>query len=581
MSARLVLLCSLLSLPALAQAQCPMPADATVTDATSQRWDVNRNLAVVNGTDGAFDGGFQLFMDGLAFNTYGPGSMAMLSPETGGYSIMFLSPLAGMPIIGVERQVLALPGAGFVRYVDRFGTLDGTRPRTITIEYRTNVGYDDTMEVVATSDGDTSLEASDTWAVFDNAFEMDEFGMLRETPPGAFCHVIGGSGARIPPSAFETGAGTTCGGMFGTDPSGERVRFTITLDTAHPSERIMFFVSQHPTRAAAVAFCPTLAALSADRIADLDDDERASVINWRLDRGLGSVCSAPSDCTSGFCADGVCCDGACGGSATDCQACSTGAGAAADGTCGPVRSGRACRPSVGTCDLVEECNGTSTTCPTDHVQPAGFMCRASAGLCDRAESCTGTNGMCPPDTVLPRGVVCSPALPFTCDFGARCDGMMADCPPSFIGVDGAPCDDGVACTFARCAGGDCTSASASCDDDDMCTSDACGPDGRTCQNDYMPGCVGGRDAGPDSGELYPDAPEPDGGDPFFDAGGGEEVDAGDVEVGPGMDAGRVDSGPDGVSITGGGCVCGVGHRRASPGLGLAFLVVSLLLARRR
>ncbi len=55
----------------------------------------------------------------------------------------------------------------------------------------------------------------------------------------------------------------------------------------------------------------------------------------------GVACSGASGCASGFCVDGVCCNTACAGGATDCQACSVAAGAAADGTCGPT-TGNAC-----------------------------------------------------------------------------------------------------------------------------------------------------------------------------------------------------------------------------------------------
>jgi hypothetical protein len=60
-------------------------------------------------------------------------------------------------------------------------------------------------------------------------------------------------------------------------------------------------------------------------------------------RANGVVCAAAADCVSGFCVDGVCCNTACGGGAAgDCQACGTTAGAAANGTCGPVTNGQAC-----------------------------------------------------------------------------------------------------------------------------------------------------------------------------------------------------------------------------------------------
>ena len=46
---------------------------------------------------------------------------------------------------------------------------------------------------------------------------------------------------------------------------------------------------------------------------------------------LGSSCTSPSACSSNICVDGVCCDSPCVGGV--CDACSTTAGASADGTC--------------------------------------------------------------------------------------------------------------------------------------------------------------------------------------------------------------------------------------------------------
>ncbi|HEY0707144.1 MAG TPA: hypothetical protein VGG33_10115, partial [Polyangia bacterium] len=56
----------------------------------------------------------------------------------------------------------------------------------------------------------------------------------------------------------------------------------------------------------------------------------------------GTACTLNTDCTSGFCTDGVCCDSACGGGTTDCQACSTAAGAAVNGVCGLRSTGATC-----------------------------------------------------------------------------------------------------------------------------------------------------------------------------------------------------------------------------------------------
>lgn|GEM_PF-6200271 len=64
--------------------------------------------------------------------------------------------------------------------------------------------------------------------------------------------------------------------------------------------------------------------------------------------GVGGRCSAISDCSPGSCVDGVCCQTACAGGTNDCQACSVLAGAAQNGTCGPVPDQRACG-ATGTC----------------------------------------------------------------------------------------------------------------------------------------------------------------------------------------------------------------------------------------
>jgi MYXO-CTERM domain-containing protein len=54
------------------------------------------------------------------------------------------------------------------------------------------------------------------------------------------------------------------------------------------------------------------------------------------DLAVGATCGAAGECGSGFCVDGVCCMTDCAGGTADCNACSVAAGAAANGTCGPI-----------------------------------------------------------------------------------------------------------------------------------------------------------------------------------------------------------------------------------------------------
>ncbi len=101
-------------------------------------------------------------------------------------------------------------------------------------------------------------------------------------------------------------------------------------------------------------------------------------------RDLGDPCEVGEHCDSTYCVDGVCCNAACGGGATDdCQACSTAAGAAANGTCGPM----VCTDDTVFCNGVEECQLGVCVSP-------GNNCTGPDGDSDCQESCSEQNKNC-------------------------------------------------------------------------------------------------------------------------------------------------------------------------------------------
>jgi hypothetical protein len=63
----------------------------------------------------------------------------------------------------------------------------------------------------------------------------------------------------------------------------------------------------------------------------------------------------------------------------------------------PAPAGTECRPAVGSCDVAETCDGSSTQCPADRFRPSGTMCRLSTAACDPTETCSGDSPLCPPD----------------------------------------------------------------------------------------------------------------------------------------------------------------------------------------
>lgn len=601
-----------LARPASLQAQCPRGAIRTLTDGGGQRWDLNPSGIVVSGSDDSFDGLSTAYIDGTRIDA----PMTAVENGADGRSYIFTPP----PVSGVlvRRHVFVPSDRSFIRWIDVLQSTDGAVTANIRYELQTNTGYDgdffattNVAEVVATSDGDTTLEAADRWYTMDNIRRPipDPDGPLTETAPRAFCEVHWGMGGAVAPTLITGGASFRCGGEFDTDQSGATVRYMLTIP---PASRIaiMHFAVQGD-RAAVNAACPDLAMLDAQMhlneslYRDLDRDERSEIVNFLVPVNEGS-CSQIEDCDTGlFCVDGQCCRTACLGGPNDCQACSTSAGGTQNGECTPTALGRTCRAATGPCDRPERCDGVARTCPANLIEPSIVVCRAAESGCDVPEHCTGTSVLCPSDRIAFAGTVCRASLG-DCRPAARCDGTTTTCPDAVAVPDGTPCDDRLPCSYASCSGGFCMSSTGTCDDGDLCTTDSCA--GTSCSNAYLSGCVGGRDAGAgfDGGGMnFPDVPMDvgvtfDEDAPGFDApydgplpweqdvdpdlDGGPDFDGGaalrDGEV-P-MDASMTADVEDRAEVTGGGCMCRAGARgpRTIAG-GMALWVLGLLIRRRR
>src|SRR5947208_9363283 len=94
------------------------------------------------------------------------------------------------------------------------------------------------------------------------------------------------------------------------------------------------------------------------------------------------------------------------------------------GTCAPLPTTTTCRPSAGVCDVAENCNGASLSCPADGFVAPTTTCRNAAGPCDVAEKCTGTSASCPADALLPPTTTCRNAAG-SCDVAEKCTGTSA------------------------------------------------------------------------------------------------------------------------------------------------------------
>jgi hypothetical protein len=250
----------------------------------------------------------------------------------------------------------------------------------------------------------------------------------------------------------------------------------------------------------------TLAAYSRYEVAPPYGARRAFARVMSLGADLGAACSLATGCISGQCVDGVCCNTACGNATSDCQACSVAAGAAVDGTCGPVLAGTVCRAKAGVCDVDDACDGAQLACPPNAFAPIGTECRAANGQCNPAEVCSGQSALCPIDGKLPDGAACddgdicsssdhcaagacvsAPVLcvaPDQCHAAGLCDPQSGQCIPVAV-PDGTSCNDGNACTqLDVCTSGACSGgAPVVCPAPDQCHSAAtCNPQTGACSN---------------------------------------------------------------------------------------------------
>jgi cysteine-rich repeat protein len=135
------------------------------------------------------------------------------------------------------------------------------------------------------------------------------------------------------------------------------------------------------------------------------------IARWSLCGNCGV--DSGEQCDDGNTAGGDCCSATCQFEAINDPCASDGETCTADacdgaGVCThPAgNAGATCRASAGICDVAEQCDGSSTTCPADDFVMPGTPCRAASGECDVAESCTGLGATCPSDGFVTGGTSC-------------------------------------------------------------------------------------------------------------------------------------------------------------------------------
>ncbi len=140
-------------------------------------------------------------------------------------------------------------------------------------------------------------------------------------------------------------------------------------------------------------------------------------------------------------------------------------------------AGAECRSDGGECDVAEQCDGLSTSCPADGLETLGAPCTDDGETCT-LDQCDG-NGVCE-HPAGNAGAECR-SDGGECDVAEQCDGLSTSCPADGLATLGAPCtDDGETCTLDQCdgngacehpagnAGAECRSDGGECDVAEQC-----------------------------------------------------------------------------------------------------------------
>jgi hypothetical protein len=217
-------------------------------DNESFAWDIQQNGSILIGTNDAFDGAF--ILNGFANQPTG-------RSEDGDREIVISDGAASG--IQITRKIYVPSDRAYARFLE-IVTNNSDVPAVRTVRIDGSLGSDAETVVVATSDGDLSLETTDQWVITDDS---DGTGDPTVT------HVIAGLAAPQLPSVVNL--------------AGDAIRYDYVLDLGpHETKTVMHFGVQSQNRAVALTKAPNLACMNASQnsLFGMTPAERAQVVNF-------------------------------------------------------------------------------------------------------------------------------------------------------------------------------------------------------------------------------------------------------------------------------------------------------------
>ncbi len=223
-------------------------------------------------------GAAKLSINGQAFTG---DSSALLEVGRRQFAIAQPTPIAGL---NVTRKVYVPRGGYFARYLDVLENT-GTSPVTVSVALDTRyAGYYGVPSVIRGSTGSNTLQAGaqgDLWAVLDDDNDVDPFNTL-STP--ATATVLSNAQAGLSTDVFR----------FDADNLTLKTQWSSVTVPAGGRVSLLHFQVQQVNRAGAIAAAERLTQLPPEALQSLTDEERASVLNFRLPEGQSTVDALPS-----------------------------------------------------------------------------------------------------------------------------------------------------------------------------------------------------------------------------------------------------------------------------------------------
>ena len=239
-------------------------------DGNGMRSDIQRNGSLRTATNGAFrsSGGEELFLRTEPSGISVFAGAALATTEDSGREVAILQ---AMTAALVTRKIYVPSDGYFTRYLEIFRNTTAS-PVTVRPSIFNTLGAGGTS--VDSSDGDAELTNADSWVVTDD-------GDASPLTQPAMAFVVNGSAGLV--------------GLESTVASAPAWNWSPVIIQPGQSAVLMHFVSQHPTRAGALAAAQRLALLPPEALAGLSADERAAIVNWVVPAdGVGEVQPLPA-----------------------------------------------------------------------------------------------------------------------------------------------------------------------------------------------------------------------------------------------------------------------------------------------